>query len=102
MRPPAHALPLMAALNGVAFFALMDATMQGLAIALGAYVAMTWRHAFRPLSAATFYFVRRAGWPRREALRIHVLRGGVTALMAVLWFYGLARLPMAEAIAISF
>ena len=102
MRPPPHLLPVLAALSGVAFFALMDTAMKGLAIALGAYVAMLWRQAFGTLFAAPFYLVRRAGWPSRAALRIHVLRGGVTAVMAVLWFYGLARLPMAEAIALAF
>jgi S-adenosylmethionine uptake transporter len=102
MRLPHHALPILAALTGVAFFALMDAAMKGLAIALGAYVAMLWRQAFGTVFAAPFYFVGRSGWPSRAALRIHLLRGGVTALMAVLWFYGLARLPMAEAIAIAF
>lgn len=102
MRPPPHLLPVLAALSGVAFFALMDAAMKGLAIALGAYVAMLWRQAFATLFSAPFYFARRQGWPGAPALRIHVLRGGVTALMAVLWFYGLARLPMAEAIAIAF
>ncbi|GAA3999365.1 DMT family transporter [Sphingomonas humi] len=102
MRPPSHLLPVLAALGGVAFFALMDAAMKGLAVALGAYVAMLWRQAFGTFLSAPFYFARRQGWPGRAALRIHVLRGGVTALMAVLWFYGLARLPMAEAIAIAF
>jgi S-adenosylmethionine uptake transporter len=41
-------------------------------------------------------------WPRREVLRVHMLRSSVVAAMAWLFFWGLVRLPMAEAIALSF
>jgi len=37
-----------------------------------------------------------------STLKLHFLRGGIVAGMAVLWFWGLARVPMAEAIALSF
>jgi S-adenosylmethionine uptake transporter len=35
-------------------------------------------------------------------LRIHLIRGAVSAVMAVTFFWGLARVPMAEAIALTF
>ncbi|MCW3797642.1 DMT family transporter [Sphingomonas sp. BN140010] len=97
-----HLLPFAAATLGVALFAGMDAAMKGLALALGAYSAMLWRQAFAVLCAAPFYLGSRENWPSRPAFRFHLLRGGVSAVMAVAWFYGLARLPMAEAIALSF
>lgn len=97
-----HLLPFAAAALGVALFAGMDAAMKGLALALGAYSAMLWRQAFAVLCAAPIYLRSRENWPSRAAFRFHLLRGGVSAVMAVAWFYGLARLPMAEAIAISF
>ncbi|GAA4030674.1 DMT family transporter [Sphingomonas rosea] len=97
-----HLLPFAAAALGIALFAGMDAAMKGLSAALGAYVAMVWRQVFGVSLSAPFYLRDRQGWPGRAALRFHLMRGGVSAVMAVTWFYGLARLPMAEAIALSF
>jgi len=102
MHPRAHLLPFAAAGLGIALFAGMDAAMKGLALALGAYSAMLWRQLFAVLCAAPFYLRSRRNWPSRAALRFHVVRGAVGAVMAVTWFFGLARLPMAEAIALSF
>jgi S-adenosylmethionine uptake transporter len=97
-----HLLPFGAAALGIALFAGMDAAMKGVAMALGAYVAMLWRQAFATLLAAPYYLLSRNQWPTRPALRFHLMRGGVGSVMAVTWFYGLARLPMGEAIALSF
>ena len=97
-----HLLPFAAAALGIGLFAGMDAAMKGLAASLGAYVAMLWRQAFAAGLSGPFYFATRRGWPSPAALRFHLMRGGVSAVMAVTWFYGLARLPMAEAIALSF
>jgi len=102
MRGHHHLLPFAAATLGIALFAGMDAAMKGLSAALGAYVAMLWRQFFAVSLSAPFYLARRKGLPSRAALRVHLLRGGASAVMAVTWFYGLARLPMAEAIALSF
>jgi S-adenosylmethionine uptake transporter len=35
-------------------------------------------------------------------MRIHLFRGALTAVMAVLFFWGLARVPLAQAIALAF
>jgi S-adenosylmethionine uptake transporter len=44
------------------------------------------------------------GRPRitREMLPVHLLRGGIIAVMALSFFWGISRLPLAEAITISF
>jgi S-adenosylmethionine uptake transporter len=97
-----HLLPFLAAALGTALFAGMDTAMKGVAIGLGAYVAMLWRQFFATLLSAPFYLRSRTAWPSRPALRFHLMRGAVSAVMAVTWFYGLARLPIAEAIALSF
>jgi len=60
-----------------------------------------------PFLAATllsgmFFFWRRSPWPPRATLRLHLWRGLVTAIMAFLFFWGLAYVPIAEAIALSF
>lgn len=76
--------------------------MKGLAIALGAYSAMLWRQAIGGSLSAIPYLIMRKGWPSRAALRIHILRGFVASIMAVSFFYGIARVPLAEGIALSF
>ena len=76
--------------------------MKGVAIALGAYSAMLWRQAIGAALAVGPYLATREAWPSRAAMRFHLMRGLVGAVMATTWFYGLARLPMAEAVALSF
>jgi len=102
MRQRHHLLPVLAAALGIALFAGMDAAMKAVAISVGAYSGMLWRQLFATTFSAPAYFRSRAAWPTRAALRFHVMRGAVGAAMAVLWFHGLSRLPMAEAIALSF
>ncbi|MEO9491271.1 MAG: DMT family transporter, partial [Marinomonas sp.] len=41
-------------------------------------------------------------WPARDVMRIHLIRGVVTAFMGWSFFFALTRLPLAEAIALSF
>lgn len=94
--------PFAAAFLGIALFAAMDTAMKGLAIALGTYSALMWRQAIGASLAAIPYLATRKAWPSRAAMRFHLMRGLVGATMAVSWFYGLARLPMAEAVALSF
>jgi S-adenosylmethionine uptake transporter len=101
-RATSNAIPFAVACLGVALFAGMDTVMKGLSIALGAYSAMLARQAIAGALAALPYFATRQHWPSRAAMRFHLMRGLVGACMATTWFYGLARLPMAEAVALSF
>lgn len=92
---------LMACL-GVALFSVMDAVMKGLVLSIGVYNALLWRNLAGVLMSGTVYAVSRGGWPSPAAMRIHILRGIVVAAMALLFFWSLAHLPLAEAIALSF
>ncbi len=96
------AIPFAVACLGIALFSAMDAAMKGLAIALGAYSAMLWRQAIGGFMSAPPYFLTRKAWPSRAALRLHLKRGFVASIMAVSFFYGIARVPLAEGIALSF
>ncbi len=102
IRIASTAIPFAVACVGIALFSAMDAAMKGLAIALGAYSAMLWRLGIGGLISAGPYLVTRKGRPSRAGLRVHVLRGGVASIMAVSFFYGIARVPLAEGIALSF
>lgn len=97
-----HVLPFAAALAGVAVFSLMDALMKGASLAVGAYSALLVRSAIGVLIAGPLWLATRRTWPGGRAVRLHLLRGVVGAAMAFTFFWGLARLPLAEAIALSF
>lgn len=96
------ALPFGAALFGIASFSIMDAVMKGLAQTLGAYDAVFWRNLAGFLICAPFYFAIRPQWPDKKAMRLHFLRGTNGGAMAFTFFWGIARVPLAEGIALSF
>lgn len=76
--------------------------MKGLTITSGVYNAVLWRSAAGILLAGLPYLAQRPARPGRRALRLHVERGMVCSLMVLLFFWGLARTPMAQAIALCF
>tara|TARA_R110002049_G_scaffold70521_28_gene182198 strand:+ start:5194 stop:6135 length:942 start_codon:yes stop_codon:yes gene_type:complete len=100
--PLSTAVPFTIACTGIATFAGMDVLMKGLAIEMGAYNALLWRTCISLLIASSLFFWKRARWPRAGVIRLHVWRGLVTSLMAFLFFWGLAYVPLAEAIGLSF
>ena len=87
---------------GIALFSLMDALMKWLALAIGTYNALLWRTLLGALFAGAVFLMHRSAWPRREAMRFHLIRGSMSSIMALLFFWGLARVPMAQAIALAF
>ncbi len=99
---PSPAIPFSVALLGIALFAVMDALMKGLVLEMGTYNTMFWRGCVSMVLAAVLYAWRRPAWPKREVLHLHLQRGVLIAVMAFLFFWGLAYVPIAEAIALSF
>ena len=87
---------------GIAAFSIMDAVMKHLSLGIGAYNALLWRTMVGALLGAAFFFGRRSRWPQREAMKVHLTRGILSAFMAILFFWGLARVPLAQAIALAF
>lgn len=96
------AMPHAAVVAGIATFSLMDALMKNATLAAGAYNAMLFRSMFGVLLIYPLWKLRRGSWPQREVLRIHVVRGAISAGMATTFFWGLARMPLADAMALSF
>lgn len=101
-------LPILACAFGIMTFGAMDVAMKAMAIGLSTYNALFWRCCAGLVMAAMLYFGAgylgwgRISWPSKSALRLHLVRGSVTAVMAFTFFFGLARTPMAQAIGISF
>ncbi|MGZ8998379.1 MAG: DMT family transporter [Allosphingosinicella sp.] len=100
--PAGTVLPILSATLAIAFFSAMDAVMKGLTLAIGTYNAIFWRMLLGLALSAIVYLGSRRSWPSRATLKIHVTRGAVSTVMAVAFFWGLARVPMAEAIALTF
>jgi S-adenosylmethionine uptake transporter len=102
MKSGDHLLPMGAAALGVMIFAAMDAVMKGLALALGAFDAVFWRLFIAVPIAGLLFAVSRSGWPNPGMLRLHATRASVNAVSSLTFFWGLARMPLAEGIALAF
>ncbi|MFP5329449.1 MAG: DMT family transporter [Alphaproteobacteria bacterium] len=100
-----HHPPLVAFLVGVlgiALFSGMDAVMKGLVLAIGTIATMFWRNLIGIGLSGLLYLPRRTGWPSASTMRIHVARGLLSTGMGFLFFWGIARVPLAQAVALAF
>ncbi|MFO6446196.1 DMT family transporter [Erythrobacter sp. NE805] len=95
-------LPFAAALMGVGFLSLMDAFMKEAALLLGAYTATVLRAFVGAGMIAPVWLARGARVPSGAVMKLHAERGIVSAFMALTFFYAITKLPLAEAIALSF
>jgi drug/metabolite transporter (DMT)-like permease len=102
LRSPPPVLVFSVAVLGIAVFSLMDAVMKGLTLAIGAYTAILWRSLASVIVSGVPYLASRPPRPSRRGLRLHLIRGAMSALMAVTFFWGMARIAMAQAVALSF
>ncbi|MFZ5726798.1 MAG: DMT family transporter [Pseudomonadota bacterium] len=104
MRPdsPSPVIPFLIACAGIATFSAMDVLMKGLSIDIGAYNAVLWRTGAGTLLSGLLYFASRPTWPGKATMTIHAWRSVFVAGMALCFFWALARLPIAEAIALAF
>ncbi|WP_395628130.1 DMT family transporter [Sphingorhabdus sp.] len=99
---PRPFIPFMVAAAGVGTFSLMDAAMKDLALSIGAYNAVMWRNTVGALLMGVLFVGTRQKWPSLNLLKIHLWRSIVVAVMAVSFFWSLTKLPLAEAIGLSF
>ena len=81
---------------------IMDAVMKHLVLAIGIFAVSVWRALANISVSALLYLPRRKSWPTRRTLQVHVLRGIVVTVMAFLFFWGIGRVPLAQAIALTF
>jgi S-adenosylmethionine uptake transporter len=92
----------LAALAAVAVLSIMDAVMKHLVIAIGIFAVSVWRALTNLLISVALYLPRRRKWPERKTVWIHVCRSVVVTVMAVLFFWGIGRVPLAQGIALTF
>jgi len=96
------AIPFAICCLGVALFSVMDAAMKGLSLSIGLFNALFWRALAGSLLGLVLMIATRQRWPNRAVLKLHLLRGVVVAFMASLFFWAIMRMPLAQAIALSF
>ncbi|HEX3422069.1 MAG TPA: DMT family transporter [Sphingomicrobium sp.] len=103
MRRVAHPVQgFVAALGAVAVLSIMDAVMKHLVLVIGILSVSVWRAMLNLALSAGLYLPRRRKWPSRRTLWIHVSRSIVVTIMAVLFFWGIGRVPLAQSIALTF
>lgn len=76
--------------------------MKDLALGMGAYNAVIWRNSLGALMMGLIFVGTRQKWPEAHILKIHLWRSIVVSFMAVAFFWSLTKLPLAEAIGLSF
>lgn len=87
---------------GIGVFSVMDAAMKALVIAIGVYNTMFWR-AFGNVAIGGMVWAAGARTrPSAAALRLHGARGLVTTAMALLFFWGIARVPLTLAVSVGY
>jgi S-adenosylmethionine uptake transporter len=92
----------LAALGAVAVLSIMDAVMKHLVLVIGIVAVSIWRSSANLSLSAVLYFPTRKSWPSAATLRVHIARGVIVTVMAALFFWGIGRVPLAQAIALTF
>lgn len=95
-------LPFLATAAGIATFSAMDAAMKSASIQAGVFTALLLRNAIGGLIILPFWLLAGPRLPSAPVMKVHLQRAAVVAIMAPLFFWGLVRIPIAEAIALSF
>jgi S-adenosylmethionine uptake transporter len=95
-------LPFLTAAAGICTFSAMDAAMKGVSIAAGVYSALLLRCACGTLLMGPVWALANWHRPTMAAIKMHWLRSAVVTGMALLFFWGLVRMPLAQAMALSF
>lgn len=96
------ALAFAVAAAGIGLFSIMDAFVKSLVLSLGVYNALLWRTGTSILFGAGAWVASGRPKPSAKGMRLHLLRGCITTAMATLFFWGLARVPMAQAITLTY
>jgi S-adenosylmethionine uptake transporter len=95
-------IPVLICALAIFFLSGMDAAMKSLVIAVGVYNTQLWRSMVSTLIAGAVWSAGPRAKPSLPVLGLHALRAAVVGVVLLSFFWGLARLPLAEAIGLSF
>ncbi|MBX9592380.1 MAG: DMT family transporter [Hyphomonadaceae bacterium] len=100
--PPSTARIVLIAVAAEGLLTLMDAIIKALSPRYPTLQIAFLRYGFGLIGAAIYTAWNRPGWPTREATLFNGLRAVLMVFMATTFFFALGRLPLADAIALSF
>ena len=86
----------------IALFSGMDAGMKGLVLSNGTIATMFWRNLVGVGMSGLLYLPRARSLPPRATMKLHLARGVLSTVMGFLFFWGIARVPLAQAVALAF
>ncbi|MCA3554773.1 DMT family transporter [Aestuariivirga sp.] len=95
-------IPVLVCTLAIFLLSAMDAGMKSLVLAAGVYNIVLWRSLLATIASAVGWAVKSRVRPDKRAMRLHALRAAIIGIVLVTFFWGLARLPLAEAIGLSF
>jgi S-adenosylmethionine uptake transporter len=95
-------IPVLVCTLAIFLLSAMDAGMKSLVLAAGVYNIVLWRSVLASIASAAGWAARSRTRPGIRALRLHALRAVIVGIVLITFFWGLARLPLAEAIGLSF
>jgi len=95
-------LPVLICTLAIFLLSAMDAGMKTLVLAVGVYNTVLWRTVLATGISAAAWQAKSGAWPESHVLRLHVQRAAVVGIILISFFWGLARLPLAVAIGLSF
>ena len=99
---PSLARTVLLAVAAEDLLTLMDALIKLLSARYPALQIAFLRFGFGLIGAAVYAAWRPPGWPTREAVLYNGVRAVIIVITATTFFFALARLPLADAIALSF
>lgn len=94
--------PLLLALVAIGLFAVMNVLIKHLSFYYDTLQVAFVRYICSGLAALVWVWRMRPGWPGIEAVEGNVLRGVLGLATGLTFYYALALLPLADAIALSF
>lgn len=100
--PDTPLVPTLVCSLGIGLLCIMDASMKLLTLGVGVYSAVLWRSMLSTLTAGAIWSAGDRRLPEPRILGLHILRAIIIGCILVSFFWGLARLPLAEGIALSF
>lgn len=92
--------PLLIVVLAIGMGSGIDALVKGTAPQAGLMQLVAWRFLFGAMIAAVVFMAQRRAIPRGEAIRFHAMCGVVQLVSAILFFFALTRLALAEAVSL--
>jgi drug/metabolite transporter (DMT)-like permease len=100
--PPSTLRIVLLAVIAEGLLTLMDALIKGLTDRYPTIEIAFLRYVFGLAGSIVYFAWQRPGWPTREATVHNAVRACVIVVTATTFFFALGRLPLADAIALSF